>query len=126
MGRDRWGRNIVQAERPLAAFAVKVRVRVEMPAGGTVARAQGKFELAGCIQGAVNDALIFESTEGPVQGNPVNRAEQLLQVGLTNRIRTAQEYFQYLYADSGLAQFVALQEPPGIFLGHKDETLLQK
>jgi hypothetical protein len=79
-----------------------------MFAVGTPTGAQGEFEFAGGIYGAVDNALLFKTPQRPVEGDPVNRAEQLLQIGLGNRTRTAQEYFYYLDTYGSLPEFVML------------------
>lgn len=83
---------------------MKVRVVILMRALATiVVLAEGVFLFVGAVHRLVDEALLFKSTQGAVQGNAVYLPQFLFQIIVRQSFRTRHKQVQYLHPHIGKA-----------------------
>lgn len=83
---------------------MKVRMVILMRAlTAIVVLAEGVFLFVGTIHRLVDEALLFKSTQGAVQGNAVYLSQFLLQIIVGQGFRTGHKQIQYLHPHVGEA-----------------------
>lgn len=83
---------------------MKVRVVILMRAlAAIVVLAEGVFLFVGTIHRLVDEALLFKSAQGAVQGNAVYLSQFLLQIIVRQSFRASHKQVQYLHPHVGEA-----------------------